>query len=349
MNNKPFFSITIPTFNRANSLKTAIKSVLLQDFEDFEIVITDNSTNNESKIICQSFRDKRIRYSQNTENIGAIRNIYKVIKSAWGKYVFILGDDDCILRKNTLSDLYETINAKGYGYVRLKFVFHRNFQVLFDFNLYDGIGKILKKNSSNGETLEFIQRSNSAQISGLIFKNYKQIYISEIEKTQDPNFTMEVFWLSFIYKQAKKYGAFIDEKHPIIGKWSSACASKTGPSLYAVVNNRLYVEKGWELFFKDLNEEEKIKWTKDQMEKTIPLLPSVKYHSDTKNLLLFIKRMLHLNKELYYKPTLYFYALVSILMPRFLWDLIRNTVQNRNIVVHDEMNDDLISLNKYIC
>ena len=48
---KPFFSITIPTFNKPDYLQSAIGSVLLQDFNDFEIVVSDNSSDNKSEKI----------------------------------------------------------------------------------------------------------------------------------------------------------------------------------------------------------------------------------------------------------------------------------------------------------
>ena len=57
-----FFSIVIPTYNQANFLKKAINSILEQSYKNYEIIIIDNySKDNTSKIV-SSFKNKKIRY-----------------------------------------------------------------------------------------------------------------------------------------------------------------------------------------------------------------------------------------------------------------------------------------------
>ncbi len=51
MNNFPFFSVVIPTYNRENIIKKAIDSVLSQSFQDFEIIIIDNGSTDNIKLI----------------------------------------------------------------------------------------------------------------------------------------------------------------------------------------------------------------------------------------------------------------------------------------------------------
>jgi len=59
---KPFFSIVIPTYNRGNYLKLAIKSILRQNYDDYEIIITDNASTDNTKEVIYSFRNKKIKY-----------------------------------------------------------------------------------------------------------------------------------------------------------------------------------------------------------------------------------------------------------------------------------------------
>ena len=93
---KYLITIIIPTYNRANLLSRAIKSVLNQTFKDFElIVVDDGSTDNTAEVIKKfQEQDKRIRYIQHDKNKGtaATRNIG--IKAAKGEYIAFLDSDD---------------------------------------------------------------------------------------------------------------------------------------------------------------------------------------------------------------------------------------------------------------
>jgi glycosyltransferase involved in cell wall biosynthesis len=94
--NSPLVSICIPTYNRPSLLKSAILSCLNQAFHDFEIIITDNSDNEDSGRLVQNIADPRIRYFKNETNIGAHGNSARALSLANGKYVKWLMDDDLI-------------------------------------------------------------------------------------------------------------------------------------------------------------------------------------------------------------------------------------------------------------
>lgn len=91
---KPFFSVCIPTYNRAQSLKRAIKSVLAQSFEDYEIVITDNCSPDDTENVVRSFPSKALRYFKNETNLGMVGNWNRALDYAKGEYVAFLFDDD---------------------------------------------------------------------------------------------------------------------------------------------------------------------------------------------------------------------------------------------------------------
>lgn len=337
MNNKTFFSVVIPTCNRPNFLKTAVKSILLQDFKDYEIVVSDNSPTDESERICLSMSDKRIRYHRNKKNIGFAKNLYQVIKMAEGQYVFMLGDDDFILKTDTLSNLHKVIKKNNFGYVRLNAFYHKNLEFLFDLGRLDRLkNKTLAPNSSNLETVNFIYNTNFTYISGIVFRNSKNVHIAELEKPQLPNFQMEHFWIKFIFKPARKYGGYMDVEDAIISRFYIVIDPKfiinANPNLYIVENNRIYLEKVWDLIFADLTEKEKTTWTKNRVEQIVTLLPSIKYYSSNRNLLLFIRRMLELNKGLYLDPFLYLSTIIALLMPKFLWTKLRNLYHRLSMV-----------------
>ena len=89
-------SIGLPVFNGANSVSTAIEGILAQTHENFELIISDNCSTDETSQICKSYaaRDKRIRYICQSLNIGATMNFRYVLEQAHGKYFFWAPCDD---------------------------------------------------------------------------------------------------------------------------------------------------------------------------------------------------------------------------------------------------------------
>lgn len=92
----PLVSICIPTYNRPELLREAVRSCLDQTFGDFEIIITDNSETDASERMIGGLNDPRIRYHSNGGNIGPTRSCNKALSLARGKYVKWLMDDDLI-------------------------------------------------------------------------------------------------------------------------------------------------------------------------------------------------------------------------------------------------------------
>ena len=99
----PSISICVPTFNAAKYLKECLNSILAQTFTDFELLIVDNHSSDETISIVKKYaeREPRIRLIRNEHNIGAVRNFNRCIELAqgeWLKYVF--ADDfiapDCL-------------------------------------------------------------------------------------------------------------------------------------------------------------------------------------------------------------------------------------------------------------
>lgn len=92
--NKPLVSVIIPTYNRANFLPRAIKSVLFQTFKDFEIIIADDgSTDNTNKVV-KRFNDKRIIYVHSEINKGAPTARNAGLRIANGEFIAFLDSDD---------------------------------------------------------------------------------------------------------------------------------------------------------------------------------------------------------------------------------------------------------------
>ncbi|MFA5770188.1 MAG: glycosyltransferase family 2 protein [Patescibacteria group bacterium] len=326
---KPFFSIVIPTYNRATDLKIAMSSVLKQDFDNYEIIVSDNASTDTTEKICKSFNDERIKYSRNKTNIGFNRNLYKGIKSAHGQYIFMLGDDDFILKMNTLTNVFKRISNNKYGVVRLKFIYQDNHKNLFSIYFIDNQYLDFEKNGDNVELLEFLyNKAIFSFISGLIFKNIENIKVAEIESAKNSILEISNFWIAFVFPAAKSYGVFIDLDYPIIANWSIY----SNPEFYLVKDGKIPDEKIWKLLSKHLSKKEMMIWKERETNKMTLLLPSIKYYSNNQNLLFFAKRILEINKALYKNWFFYFSFLTALFMPKFIWRFFRKIYHARKTI-----------------
>lgn len=86
--NYPLVSIGIPVYNGERYLENALNSILAQTFKDFELIISDNGSTDQTEKICRTYAklDQRIKYFRNKQNLGAGWNFDQVAKLAKGKY-----------------------------------------------------------------------------------------------------------------------------------------------------------------------------------------------------------------------------------------------------------------------
>jgi len=92
----PLVSIGLPVYNAGQYLEEALDSILAQTFEDFELIISDNGSTDNTEAICWSYarRDQRLRYYRNENNRGAAWNFNRVFELARGKYFKWTAHDD---------------------------------------------------------------------------------------------------------------------------------------------------------------------------------------------------------------------------------------------------------------
>lgn len=93
-------SICIPTYNRPEFLKQAIYSSINQSFPPVEILIGDDSINNESKILVEKIQKKteiNIRYFKNSPSLGQADNVNSLINKVIGEKLILLHDDDLLM------------------------------------------------------------------------------------------------------------------------------------------------------------------------------------------------------------------------------------------------------------
>lgn len=94
---QPILSIVIPTYNRYQYLYDCVNSIREIDSNEIEIVIQDNTENNEQFVkFIQSLDDSRIKYYHKAEHVSVIENCDMGVAHATGEYICMIGDDDTI-------------------------------------------------------------------------------------------------------------------------------------------------------------------------------------------------------------------------------------------------------------
>ena len=111
-------SVLLPTRNRLDLLKYAVETVRRQDYENWEIIISDNVSEVDIGGYVKSLNDPRLKYYRTDRFIPVTDNWNLALEKSNGDYVIMLGDDDCLMKGyfSTMNQLVETYNAPDFIY-----------------------------------------------------------------------------------------------------------------------------------------------------------------------------------------------------------------------------------------
>lgn len=158
------FSVVIPTYNRSKLLPLAVQSVLQQSFGDFEIVISNGGSTDDTAQVVGGFDDKRIRYVESDIRLPVGENYQQGLENATGEFITFLSDDDAYT-----PNLFERVNevlgetngdVVGYQYCRY---YHED---LYDFER-DIPGNSLLISKFDGEVTRFSSSESLDQVMAL--------------------------------------------------------------------------------------------------------------------------------------------------------------------------------------
>ena len=179
----PIISVILPVYNSQDYLKECIKSLLNQTFNNFElIIINDGSTDNSENIIL-SFKDNRIRYHSNNTNLGIIKSLNKAIDLAKGEFISRMDSDDI-----AVSTLFEKQLRIFDQYKEISLLNIRTYCLLGDTNFYKRNNHIISPNFESIRHINFIQNLIShpgIMIKAKILKEYKYNDIQDIIHFED--------------------------------------------------------------------------------------------------------------------------------------------------------------------
>lgn len=185
---KPLFSIIIPTYNRASFLPTAIASIQAQTFDQWECVVVDDGSTDQTKKVIEKIAssDPRIRYvwQVNSERSAARNN---GIENSLGQYIAFLDSDD-VFHKTYLFELYNAIKENNFPKVLVTKIAHK------DLVRENKLNPLF--NDFNSSTVKFLLK-HEAVISIMqlichkeIFKNNR--FIQDITLWEDTHLFMRI-------------------------------------------------------------------------------------------------------------------------------------------------------------
>lgn len=109
----PRVSICIPTYNNASFIAETLESALAQSFTDFELLVRDDCSTDNTREIVDNYRqlDRRIKLTVNCENLGMVNNWNAVLSEARGEYVRFLFGDDLLASADAIREMVVQLDA----------------------------------------------------------------------------------------------------------------------------------------------------------------------------------------------------------------------------------------------
>lgn len=113
----PRVSVCIPVYNGAGYIAECMESILAQSFADFELIVCDNCSTDDTEAIVRSYADPRVRYIRNGKNLGLVGNANRCLQVASSEYVCLFHHDDVMLRENLARKVAVLDAHPGVGFV----------------------------------------------------------------------------------------------------------------------------------------------------------------------------------------------------------------------------------------
>lgn len=242
-------SVLIATYNSTKTIRETIDSILNQeDFKDFEIVISDDCSTDDTVSILREYSAKnpgRFHIIENEKNQGVVKNYFTALENAQGEYIFTIGHDDKFLPTMLSHSVSFLESHSEYSACYSK-------AELFLDSTGDFSGKTIGTGECSFEDL--LVHNNIPALTGCIRASVFHKYLDEI-KPIEKNWALEdyPYWL---YISATGKIKFLDEVNAIYRVTKGSVMHKNGDKDIEMLKNVLSMK----LFFADRfakNDEEK--------------------------------------------------------------------------------------------
>ncbi|MFL6449639.1 MAG: glycosyltransferase [Bryobacteraceae bacterium] len=109
----PKVSFVVPCYRLAHLLPECVTSILSQTYRDLEVLIMDDCSPDDTSAVAGSFKDDRVRYIRNEQNLGHLRNYNKGIELSHGEYVWLISADDRLRVPYLLQRYIDVMDSKA--------------------------------------------------------------------------------------------------------------------------------------------------------------------------------------------------------------------------------------------
>lgn len=307
MKNKLKFSICIPTYNGASLISGALKSILSQSFKNFEIVISDDCSQDNTIDIIKKFKDKRIKIFKNRKNLGYGRNLRVLRKLAKGDILFLMGQDDVLLKDALLKTYNVFLLGEEIGVVTRPYYW-------FDEDVRKPVRAVTPYDPAQDRVLSIFDGKKEVQ---KIFESVGQLSgLAYRMKYMDTDFHEETF-PAHIYPFAS-----ITKKHKVVFLKDYTVAVRISSS-QARFKSSIYdisPTESWVKMFNTVYRGNKYRKIREvgieQMATNFVGLVQLKNFSTFRNLIMEILILVKLRLLNLLNPKFWFFSLGTILIPR---------------------------------
>ena len=176
MQPRPRFSVVIPTRERCETLEYCIKTVLNQNYDDFELIVMDNCSEDQTKEVVSKFDDTRIKYFYSDQRLSMQDNWELALSHVKGKFTIYIGDDDGLMPNaltgaSKIIDNFKNIKiikwCSGYNYWWPNVLVEGNENVLFI-----NFGNQFRLINSRQKLLSYYQRPSDDHTLPMIYHGF---------------------------------------------------------------------------------------------------------------------------------------------------------------------------------
>jgi glycosyltransferase involved in cell wall biosynthesis len=320
------FSIIVPTYNRSSFVKKAILSSLRQKKVSFEVIVADDCSLDDTKEVVRSIKDKRIRYFRNKMRLGTSENFLKCFRQSRGHYLFTLGDDDLILKENTLYEIRKVMKKHKLGLGKIgSFSYEQDIKNPYSSQILSDKTIVYKPSSTPDILIKSID-FGLGYFSGVIFD--LTLLDKKMLKTDHkcyPDHMCNAYHRAAYYL-AMEHGVAYIPKHFVVSHLSLSLI----PKYFSMKSPpRLFLESTTNMMKEFLSGQKYQNFKKQYLRSQLPLLPNIKYFTDLENYMLVLKRLVEIDNTLLQEPRFLIYA-SSGFLPKKIIKIVRDLYTSRS-------------------